>query len=119
MDNWIATRLADTLRNASDPLVIDLGFGQSPITAIELLTRLRPVRPDVTLLGLEIDAGRVAAAQSEPAAQLRGSASPVAVSNSPDVGPRSSGPRMCCGNTQNLPWQGHGRRCRPVSPTTA
>jgi hypothetical protein len=72
MDNWIATRLRDTLRNAADPLVIDLGFGQSPVTAIELLSRLRPVRPDVAILGLEIDADRVAAARSAPSAQLPG-----------------------------------------------
>jgi hypothetical protein len=72
MDNWIASRLADTVRNAADPLVIDLGYGHSPITTIELLSRLQPVRPDVTVLGLEIDADRVAAAQSAPAAQVPG-----------------------------------------------
>jgi hypothetical protein len=63
MDNWIATQLAGRLRRATDPLVIDLGFGHSPVTAVELLSRLRPHRPDVHVLGLEIAAERVAAAQ--------------------------------------------------------
>jgi hypothetical protein len=63
MDNWIATQLAGRLRGAAEPLVIDLGFGHSPVTAVELLGRLRPHRPDVEVLGLEIDPERVAAAQ--------------------------------------------------------
>jgi len=62
MDNWMAFALRDRLRRAGDPLVIDLGYGDSPITAVELLTRLQPVRSDVTVLGLEIDPDRVAAA---------------------------------------------------------
>ncbi|MDQ1753116.1 MAG: hypothetical protein QOE71_4172, partial [Pseudonocardiales bacterium] len=62
MDNWIATRLRPQLRAAAQPLVIDLGYGESPISAVELLSRLRPVRPDVEVLGLEIDPARVAAA---------------------------------------------------------
>jgi hypothetical protein len=63
MDNWIATELAEPLRRAAVPLVIDLGYGQSPVTAVELLGRLRRHRPDVEVLGLEIDPQRVAAAQ--------------------------------------------------------
>ncbi len=63
MDNWIASQLAEPLRRAAEPLVIDLGYGQSPVTAVELLGRLRLRRPDVEVLGLEIDPERVAAAQ--------------------------------------------------------
>jgi hypothetical protein len=63
MDNWIATQLAGQLRRAEVPLVVDLGYGASPVTAVELLTRLRRCRPDVEVLGLEIDPERVAAAQ--------------------------------------------------------
>lgn len=70
MDNWIATQLRDRLRNAADPLVIDLGYGESPITAIELLGRLRSVRPDVHVLGLEIDPERVAAAKGAETSRL-------------------------------------------------
>jgi SAM-dependent methyltransferase len=63
MDNWIAARLGPLLRAASDPLVVDLGYGATPVTAVELAERLARVRPDVRVLGLEIDPDRVAAAQ--------------------------------------------------------
>jgi hypothetical protein len=63
MDNWITARLAGRLGAAADPLVIDLGYGATPVTAVELLARLRRVRADVRVLGLELDAARVAAAQ--------------------------------------------------------
>jgi hypothetical protein len=63
MDNWIAATQRARLLAAPDPLVVDLGYGATPITAVELASRLRRVRPDVRVLGLEIDADRVAAAQ--------------------------------------------------------
>jgi hypothetical protein len=63
MDNWIAARLGGLLRGAADPLVVDLGYGATPVTAVELAARLARVRPDVRVLGLEIDPDRVAAAQ--------------------------------------------------------
>lgn len=63
VDRWLAGPAADRLRSSPDPLVIDLGFGADPITAIELLDRLRTVRPDVEVIGLEIDPERVAAAR--------------------------------------------------------
>jgi hypothetical protein len=62
VDNWIAVQLADLLREAADPLVVDLGFGATPVTAVELRDRLRRVRADVRVTGVEIDATRVAAA---------------------------------------------------------
>ncbi|WP_375497190.1 class I SAM-dependent methyltransferase [uncultured Jatrophihabitans sp.] len=62
MDNWICSTLAAPLRAAADPLVVDLGYGATPVTAVELAGRLARVRPDVRVLGLEIDAERVAAA---------------------------------------------------------
>ncbi|MBN9618307.1 MAG: class I SAM-dependent methyltransferase, partial [Actinobacteria bacterium] len=62
MDNWIVTRLGAALRAAADPLVVDLGYGATPVTAVELADRLARVRPDVRVLGLEIDPERVAAA---------------------------------------------------------
>jgi hypothetical protein len=67
MDNWITATLAPVLRAAADPLVVDLGFGATPVTAVELAERLRKVRPDARVLGLEIDPDRVAAAT--PAAE--------------------------------------------------
>jgi SAM-dependent methyltransferase len=63
MDKWIAARLGPLLRGAPDPLVVDLGYGATPVTAIELADRLARVRPDVRVLGLEIDPERVAAAR--------------------------------------------------------
>jgi hypothetical protein len=73
MDNWIAATQAGRLRAEPEPapLVIDLGFGDSPVTSAELLHRLRPIRPDVDVLGLELDPGRVAAAQSASRPGLR------------------------------------------------
>jgi hypothetical protein len=63
VDNWIVATCADRLRAADDPLVVDLGYGATPVTAVELRARLAAgVRPDVRLVGLEIDAARVAAA---------------------------------------------------------
>ncbi|WP_250003373.1 class I SAM-dependent methyltransferase [Actinoplanes sp. M2I2] len=64
VDNYVAYRCGDPLRDATDPLVIDLGYGATPVTAVELRARLAAaVRPDVTVVGLEIDPVRVAAAQ--------------------------------------------------------
>jgi hypothetical protein len=71
VDNWIAYRCAGLLRDAADPLVVDLGYGATPVTAVELRARLAAaVRPDVRVVGLEIDPVRVAAA--EPAADPPG-----------------------------------------------
>ncbi|WP_329104822.1 class I SAM-dependent methyltransferase [Micromonospora sp. NBC_01699] len=63
VDNWIAARCAGPLLDAVDPLVVDLGYGATPVTAVELRARLAAaVRPDVRVVGLEIDPVRVAAA---------------------------------------------------------
>jgi hypothetical protein len=43
--------------------VVDLGFGASPITTVELRSRLAKLRPDVEVVGLEIDAERVRSAK--------------------------------------------------------
>lgn len=63
VDRWIQTWPA--LRTTSDPLVIDLGYGASAATPVELATRLRKTRADVELLGLEIDPERVTIAKEE------------------------------------------------------
>jgi hypothetical protein len=57
VDRWIASLPA--LRQASDPLVIDLGYGASATTPLELHSRLARVRPDVEVIGIEIDPARV------------------------------------------------------------
>jgi hypothetical protein len=50
------------LREAADPLLVDLGYGATPVTAVELHARLSQVRTDVQVVGLEIDPARVEAA---------------------------------------------------------
>jgi hypothetical protein len=62
VDNWIMATLGGRLRAAPDPLVVDLGYGASPVTTIELRTRLATLRRDVRVVGLEIDPVRVAEA---------------------------------------------------------
>jgi hypothetical protein len=61
-DRWVVGTLAAELRAAADPLVVDLGYGASPVTTLELRDRLRAVRPDVRVVGVEIDPARVTAA---------------------------------------------------------
>lgn len=60
-DRWLMhdELVAGRLRDAEDPLVVDLGYGASPVTTIELAARLRRVRADVRVVGLEIDPARV------------------------------------------------------------
>jgi hypothetical protein len=61
IDRWIAQLPA--LRRAAHPLVVDLGYGASATTTLELHQRLARVRPDVEVLGLEIAPERVAVAK--------------------------------------------------------
>ncbi|QIS06478.1 class I SAM-dependent methyltransferase [Nocardia brasiliensis] len=60
-DRWLVHDELVTARlsAAADPLVVDLGYGASPWTTLELAARLRAVRPDVRVVGLEIDPERV------------------------------------------------------------
>ncbi len=43
--------------------MVDLGYGAAPVTSVELFDRLRSVRPDVEVVGIEIAAERVEAAR--------------------------------------------------------
>lgn len=63
VDRWIVGTQTARLRDAVRPLVVDLGYGRSPVTTVELAQRLAAVRADIEVIGLEIDADRVAAAQ--------------------------------------------------------
>jgi hypothetical protein len=45
-------------------LYIDLGYGENPATTLETMSRLRKVNPAMRLVGVEIDAERVAAAMA-------------------------------------------------------
>ena len=67
-DRWITQALRPVLRTVEHPLVVDLGFGASPVTTLELYRRVRAVAPGAEVTGLEIDSSRVAAARRELAA---------------------------------------------------
>ncbi|MFL0564225.1 class I SAM-dependent methyltransferase [Microbacterium sp. 179-I 1D1 NHS] len=73
VDRWIARH--PILRRTTDPLVVDLGYGASGVTAFELEARLRRARSDVEVLGLEIDPARVARAREQLARVRTGEAS--------------------------------------------
>jgi SAM-dependent methyltransferase len=61
----MAWELRTMLRaSAEPPVVVDLGYGASPVTVLELADRLSRVRPDVRLVGVEIDPERVARGQA-------------------------------------------------------
>lgn len=60
IDRWIAAQPG--LRRADQPLVADLGYGRSATTTLELRDRLAKVRPDVEVVGIEIDPERVRSA---------------------------------------------------------
>lgn len=64
VDRWLAAEQASRLRgHGPAPIVVDLGYGRTGTTTRELHDRLRVVRPDVAVVGLEIDPARVAAAR--------------------------------------------------------
>ena len=67
-DRWLVhdARVRTTLLTAADPLVVDLGYGALPVTTLELAARLREVRHDVRVVGLEIHPERVDAARAAP-----------------------------------------------------
>lgn len=65
MDRWLADVEGWRLRRPErPPVVVDLGYGASPVTALELHDRLARVRPDVEVVGIEIDPARVAAGRA-------------------------------------------------------
>lgn len=66
VDRWILHAHCPMLRASADPVVVDLGFGADSITTVEMFQRLRAhVRPDVEVVGIEIDPERVSAAAAD------------------------------------------------------
>jgi hypothetical protein len=76
VDRWITQALRPGLRADSRPLLVDLGFGASLVTTLELYRAVRAVAPDAEVTGLEIDPARVAAARGQLAA-LRAAGDPL------------------------------------------
>ncbi len=56
-------RVLAALDSVEPPVVVDLGYGRLPVTTLELAARLRSLRPDVRVVGVEIDPERVSAAR--------------------------------------------------------
>ncbi|HEY4226102.1 MAG TPA: class I SAM-dependent methyltransferase [Pseudolysinimonas sp.] len=87
IDRWIAT--LPVLRSTDDPLVVDLGYGASATTTLELRDRLAAVRPDVQVVGVEIDPERVriasAAARDGVTFRLGGFETPTQAGRRPAV----------------------------------
>jgi hypothetical protein len=61
VDRWMAgdRAVADALAAVPRPLVVDLGYGARPDTAIEMAARLRGGAPDLEMVGLEVDPDRI------------------------------------------------------------
>ena len=57
IDRFIASQ--SLFKNLKTPIVVDLGYGASPITSLELLARLKKVNSKTHVIGIEIDEGRV------------------------------------------------------------
>ncbi|WP_029433569.1 class I SAM-dependent methyltransferase [Blastococcus sp. URHD0036] len=65
VDRWLVATQVPRLRDAAQPLVVDLGYGASAVTTVELAERLAPRVPGLQVVGLEIDPERVAAVAAD------------------------------------------------------
>jgi hypothetical protein len=61
-DVFVALAMPGVLRG-DRPLVVDVGFGAKPWTTLEMAARWRRLEPSLRVVGVEIDAQRVAEAQ--------------------------------------------------------
>lgn len=66
MDRWVngTPWVTRALTSTDEPVVVDLGFGSSPITTVELASRLTSIRSGIRVIGLEIDPDRVTSGQA-------------------------------------------------------
>ncbi|MGC4962968.1 class I SAM-dependent methyltransferase [Gordonia sp. DT218] len=69
VDRWMVHDdvVVRALSDVPQPIVVDLGYGARPDTAVEMALRLRKVAPGLQMVGLEIDPERVV----EPRAGVR------------------------------------------------
>jgi SAM-dependent methyltransferase len=65
VDRWLLATQVPRLRDAARPIVVDLGYGSSAITTLELADRLGPEVAGLEVVGLEIDPERVAAVEAD------------------------------------------------------
>jgi SAM-dependent methyltransferase len=61
VDRWLVATQVPRLRDSARPLVVDLGYGSSAVTTLELVERLGAEVDRLEVVGLEIDPTRVAA----------------------------------------------------------
>ena len=71
VDSWVAWKYGDALRAVESALIVDLGYGASPITTLELAQRIRQVAPTTRVIGLEIDRERVTSAKRFESEQVQ------------------------------------------------
>ena len=64
-DRWLMATQLPRLRDSARPLVVDLGYGSSAVTTLELVERLGPEVDRLEVVGLEIDPARVAAVAAD------------------------------------------------------
>lgn len=71
-DRWLvhSPRVRAALQSAADPVVVDLGYGALPVTTVELAARLRLLRDDIGVVGLEIDPQRVRTARERSCGEV-------------------------------------------------
>jgi hypothetical protein len=65
VDRWLLATQIPRLRDSARPLVVDLGYGSSAVTTLELVDRLGPEVDRLEVVGLEIDPARVAAVEAD------------------------------------------------------
>jgi hypothetical protein len=63
VDSWMVWKYGDLLRTLDSPTIIDLGYGASPITTLQLAQRITRAAPKTKVIGLEIDRERVTSAK--------------------------------------------------------
>ena len=63
VDSWMVWKYGDLLRTLDSPTVIDLGYGASPITTLQLAQRITGIAPKTKVIGLEINRERVTSAK--------------------------------------------------------
>jgi hypothetical protein len=65
VDRWLLATQVPRLHDATRPLVVDLGYGASAVTTLEMADRLGGEVAGLEVVGLEIDPARVAAVEAD------------------------------------------------------
>ncbi len=65
VDRWLVATQLPRIGDAARPLVVDLGYGSSAVTTLELAERLAPHVLGLEVVGLEIDPARVEAVEAD------------------------------------------------------